>query len=105
MAYAAHEVDGENGVKRNKELILELLGFWINGEEIQSLSSKELLKLTEDNALGPYELEQINYHVRLMNDIGLIEHAFTGGGDTIKRVTWDGYDYYEAGIKVLRVAK
>jgi len=87
-------------VKRNKDLIFQLLDIWINAKEIGSLTAQDLFTRTNRKALGPYRLDEIQYHLRLMNDIGLIEYANTGAGDTLRRVTWAGYDYYEAAIYV-----
>ena len=85
-------------MKRNKDLIIDILGLWINAQEIRQLSTHDLLTLTNQNALGPYRYDEIQHHIRLMNDIGLIEYSYTGAGDTVKRVTWAGYDYYEAAL-------
>lgn len=85
-------------MKRNKDLIIELLGLWINAREIRQLTANDLFTLTNRNALGPYRLDEIQHHIRLMNDIGLIEYSYTAAGDIVKRVTWAGYDYYEAAL-------
>ena len=92
-------------MKRNKDLIIELLGLWINAPEVGSLSARDLLKLANENALGPYRYDEIQYHIRLMDDIGAIEFSSTGAGETIKRVTWVGYDYYESAISGLKISK
>jgi DNA-binding transcriptional ArsR family regulator len=85
-------------VKRDMDLIRELL------LKLESLGMRagDIVVVSRgdpDVALDGYSADQIDYHLSLLRERGLIEcpgDAPISGGITFRRLTWEGHDFLDA---------
>jgi hypothetical protein len=98
-------VDGVYGVKRDKDLLIEVLGRCIRDESGEPISGKALLQILHDNAQGPYTPTEIEYHMWLLQNVGFAEISNYGGRLSVAKVTWAGHDFYESESRKIRPAK
>lgn len=85
---------GGDNMKRNMELVRDIL------IQVEEHDSKRPFQLTAEEG-NPFTQEEIDYHLQLMINAGLIEgkaQNFLGGAVLIhiRGLTWQGHDFLDA---------
>lgn len=75
-------------MKRNLELVKDILQAFEDSE--YSNLAKEDVKLKND-----YEIKEVNYHLSIMYEAGLLAESPQPDNRTGYKLTWYGHDYLE----------
>lgn len=87
-------------MKRDMDLIRQILLEIEAGKRLYDIRSSEVsraLGLEDDGSMSREDAEKWNYHLRLLDESGLVEFRQTGGGGWfVNGVTWSGHDFIDS---------
>jgi hypothetical protein len=90
---------------RDKYLLVAILRECIDGflDCKLDLDASELFDRLSHDPAGIWSDKLIEGHILLLHDAGLVEIFKDLRGPRISRVKWDGYDYFEAAKKSIKI--